>query len=257
MDLITVSMFFPRAYRSTQPLMTLELSHFSQRLLHEHCSVFLEISRIFQRIFSNHCIHVTESTFRDLKYVAFHVLLLHCFTVPSPGSRKFRSFAIVEFISTLPVDTLSVTSTIACRFFNLSPILNTLLLTCLRSSSQKTHCHLQNVLKKLHQIRWHLWNIHFPCRELWRNMLKDNFKIKFDQCASIQNRRSMCSDVNVCTAFSSFLKKQDCENLNTTLVSERGGVEKEESYWRIFSLVCKTSNQTGKNRCNPNWRTKH
>ena len=112
-----------------------------------------------------------------------------------------------------------------------SPILNTLLFTSLRSSSQKTHCHLQNVLNKLHHIRWHLRNIHFPCRELWRNMLKDNWKIRFDQCASIQNRQLiMCSDVNVCTASSSLLKKQDCEDLNTTLVSEREGVGKWKSY---------------------------
>ena len=84
-------------------------------------------------------------------------------------------------------------------------------------------------------------------------MLKESFEVRLTIVLQSEfDNQCAVDDVNVGTDSSSLLKKQDFGDLSTAQTSERGGVEQEKRYWRVYSLARKTSStQTGRNRCKP------
>ena len=83
--------------------------------------------------------------------------------------------------------------------------------------------------------------------------LKESFEVRLTSVLQSQfDSQCAVDDVKVGTVSSSLLKKQDFGDLSTEQMSERGGVEQERRYWRVYSLARKTSSsQTGRNRCKP------
>ena len=84
-------------------------------------------------------------------------------------------------------------------------------------------------------------------------MLKESFEVRLTSVLQSQfDSQCAVDDVNVGTVSSSFLQKQDFADLTTEQMSERGGVEQEKRYWRVYSFARKTSSShTGRNRCKP------
>ena len=83
--------------------------------------------------------------------------------------------------------------------------------------------------------------------------LKESFEVRLTSVLQFQlDGQCAVDDVHVGTVSSSFLQNQDFGDLSTVQISERGGVEQEKRYWRVYSLARKTSSsQTGRNRCKP------
>ena len=98
-----------------------------------------------------------------------------------------------------------------------------------------------------------LWTSSVKVLEEMSEMLKESFEVRLTSVLQSQfDSQCAVDDVNVGTVSSSLLKKQDFGDLSTVQISERGGVEQERRYWRVYSLARKTSSsQTGRNRCKP------
>ena len=83
--------------------------------------------------------------------------------------------------------------------------------------------------------------------------LKESFEVRLSSVLQSQfDSQCAVDDVHVGTVSSSLLQKQDFGDLSTVQISERGGVEQEKRYWRVYSLARKTSSgQDGRDRCKP------
>ena len=98
-----------------------------------------------------------------------------------------------------------------------------------------------------------LWTSSIKLLEEMSEMLKESFEVRLTSVLQSEfDGQCAVDDVNVGTVSSSFLQKQDFGNLSTVQISERGGVEQEKRYWRVYSLARKTSSSlNGRNCCKP------